>query len=190
MELIQEAPGKVSLTTDIWTSPKSNKAEFMAVTAHFIDRDWKLRHFILSFMAFPGRHRGKDIARKLIKVCTEFGILYKVVDGKKVKHNIIQTYTSTTKTNINKPTCYQQNTYCCNCVVHFFYNFINNYNNNNNNNDDSNNNNDDNNKNNNKNDNNKNNNNNDKYINININNNRLNMIKNDIHIHTYIYIYT
>ena len=40
--------GKISFTTDCWTSPSSKS--FMFITAHFIDNNWKLQHILLDFI--------------------------------------------------------------------------------------------------------------------------------------------
>lgn len=41
-KLISSQEGRVTITSDIWTS-KSQKKRFMVVTTHFIDDDWTLQ---------------------------------------------------------------------------------------------------------------------------------------------------
>lgn len=51
-KILQEIQGRISFTTDIWTSV-SIKA-FMVITAHFIDTEWKLQSIILDFVQIWG----------------------------------------------------------------------------------------------------------------------------------------
>ncbi|XP_056860086.1 zinc finger BED domain-containing protein RICESLEEPER 2-like [Raphanus sativus] len=47
-------PGRVSLTSDLWTSIKCEG--YMCVTAHYIDRNWKLNSKIITFCALAPPH--------------------------------------------------------------------------------------------------------------------------------------
>ena len=51
---IQNIPGKVSITTDLWSSLKNES--FLGITIHFIDENWVLRHFTLDIFRFKGSH--------------------------------------------------------------------------------------------------------------------------------------
>lgn len=46
MRFMERSKGKISLTTDMWTSSNKKKG-FMVVTAHFIDDSWKLQSRII-----------------------------------------------------------------------------------------------------------------------------------------------
>jgi hypothetical protein len=46
-EILQNLPGKISFTTDLWTSPSAKN--FMAITAHFINDKWELESLVLDF---------------------------------------------------------------------------------------------------------------------------------------------
>ncbi|KAK2655812.1 hypothetical protein Ddye_008864 [Dipteronia dyeriana] len=62
---------RVCLTTDTWTSIQN--INFMVVTAHFIDCDWKLQKRILSFSQITD-HRGDSIERCNEKDLLDWGI--------------------------------------------------------------------------------------------------------------------
>lgn len=53
------APGRISFTTDEWTSP--NKIAFKCVTAHWIDSEWRLKDCILGFEEVAGSHSAEAL---------------------------------------------------------------------------------------------------------------------------------
>ena len=55
----------VSLTTDTWTSVQN--LNYMTLTAHFVDNDWKLRKRIINFCQVPN-HKGETIG-KYVEAC-------------------------------------------------------------------------------------------------------------------------
>src|SRR2546429_6176055 len=57
---IKNIPGKVALTTDIWSSLKSKG--FLGITIYFIDENWILRYFTLDIFRFKGAYTGQAIA--------------------------------------------------------------------------------------------------------------------------------
>ena len=57
---IKNIPGKVALTTDIWSSLKFEG--FLGITIHFIDENWVLKHFTLDIFGFKGSHTEQVIA--------------------------------------------------------------------------------------------------------------------------------
>jgi hypothetical protein len=63
-KILIETPGKISFTTDIWTSPSTKS--FMSLTAHFIDTQWKLRNLIIDFSQLYGQHTGDNIKEAFI----------------------------------------------------------------------------------------------------------------------------
>ena len=63
-DFFQKVPGKISFTTDIWTSP-SNKA-FLSLTAHFINTEWKLQNIIVDFIQIYGSHTGENIKNTFV----------------------------------------------------------------------------------------------------------------------------
>ncbi|XP_060183247.1 zinc finger BED domain-containing protein DAYSLEEPER-like [Lycium barbarum] len=63
----REAHSKVCLTTDTWTSLQ--KINYMCLTAHFIDKDWKLHKIILNFFlvtSLKGEHMAETISNCLL----------------------------------------------------------------------------------------------------------------------------
>jgi hAT family C-terminal dimerisation region/Protein of unknown function (DUF 659)/Domain of unknown function (DUF4413) len=70
-------PGKVSITTDIWSSIKNEG--FLGITIHFIDKNWVLKHFTLDLFRFKGSHTGQSIANEIYKIIEEFGLQNRVI---------------------------------------------------------------------------------------------------------------
>ncbi|GMJ13921.1 DAYSLEEPER [Hibiscus trionum] len=68
---------KISLTTDLWRS-KPQKIEYMVLTAHFVDHDWKLQKRVLNFVHIPPPRKGKDIANCIFKCLKGWDIENKV----------------------------------------------------------------------------------------------------------------
>ncbi|CAI5514519.1 unnamed protein product [Closterium sp. Naga37s-1] len=64
--------GRVTLTTDIWTS--ENKIAFMVVTAHRLTEDFKLQQMVIDFRPLEGSHTGEKIATELEAVIREWGL--------------------------------------------------------------------------------------------------------------------
>ncbi|KAL3652170.1 hypothetical protein CASFOL_001851 [Castilleja foliolosa] len=62
---------RVSITTDTWTSIQN--INYMVVTAHFLDEEWKLQKRIINFIKITS-HKGDDIG-KVLEVClNQWGI--------------------------------------------------------------------------------------------------------------------
>lgn len=68
---------KISLTTDLWRS-KPQKIEYMVLTGHFIDNNWKLQKRVLNFVHLPPPRKGRDIANSIFKCLKEWEIKNKV----------------------------------------------------------------------------------------------------------------
>jgi len=60
--LLENVPGRVSFTSDAWTSLTSDG--YICLTAHFIDKDWKLQKRILNFSYMPPPHTGIALSKK------------------------------------------------------------------------------------------------------------------------------
>jgi hypothetical protein len=73
---IQNAPGKVSLTFDGWTS--EIMTAYLGVTGHFLTAEWELCSVLLAFMELQGRHTAENTADALYTVIKDFGIEGKV----------------------------------------------------------------------------------------------------------------
>lgn len=61
-----------AITSDCWTSIANES--YIALTAHFIDKDWKLNSLNLSCDPFPGSHKAQDVAMKIVEVHEKNGI--------------------------------------------------------------------------------------------------------------------
>ncbi|XP_031262506.1 zinc finger BED domain-containing protein RICESLEEPER 1-like [Pistacia vera] len=68
---------KISLTIDLWNS-SNQKLEYMVVTGHFIDNDWKLQKRVLNFVHILAPRLGVEIAIAIHKCLIEWGIENKV----------------------------------------------------------------------------------------------------------------
>ncbi|CAN1812875.1 Zinc finger BED domain-containing protein RICESLEEPER 2 [Linum perenne] len=75
MEVLKIAQ-RISLTTDLWKS--SQTVEYMVVTCHFVDRNWKLQKRILNFCDLPPPHSGISISDALHKCLVEWDIERKI----------------------------------------------------------------------------------------------------------------
>jgi Domain of unknown function (DUF4413) len=62
---------RVCLTTDTWTFIQN--LNYMCLTAHWIDSDWKLNHKILNFCVVPD-HKGDTIGQTIEDCLIEWGI--------------------------------------------------------------------------------------------------------------------
>ncbi|XP_055959716.1 zinc finger BED domain-containing protein RICESLEEPER 2-like [Mercurialis annua] len=62
---------RVSLTSDAWTS--NQRINYMCVTAHFIDTEWKLHKKIISFVPCS-RHKGEYLSKALETCLQEWGL--------------------------------------------------------------------------------------------------------------------
>lgn len=67
----------VTLTTDCWTS--RNTENFLAVTAHFIDRDFELKSVMLECASFGDRHTSTNLATELNRIIGEWGLEKKIL---------------------------------------------------------------------------------------------------------------
>ncbi|KAL1112855.1 hypothetical protein V6Z11_D02G153700 [Gossypium hirsutum] len=64
-QLLRSSCSRVCLTTDTWTSLQ--RVNYLCITAHFIDNDWKLNKKILNFCPISS-HKGESI-RMVIEKC-------------------------------------------------------------------------------------------------------------------------
>jgi len=73
---LKSCSGKVSLTSDLWTS--INTDGFISLTAYFIDNDWILQKKLLSFSLMPPPHSGAAIFGKVSSLLIEWDIKDKI----------------------------------------------------------------------------------------------------------------
>jgi hypothetical protein len=69
-------PGRISLTSDMWTSLKTDG--YICLTAHFIDKDWVLHKKVLNFSFMPPPHNSTCLAEKVDDLLQEWGIDKKI----------------------------------------------------------------------------------------------------------------
>ena len=68
---------RISLTTDLWRSGPQ-RIEYMVLTAHFMDLDWKLQKRVLNFVHLPPPRKGANIADCILTCLREWEIENKV----------------------------------------------------------------------------------------------------------------
>jgi hypothetical protein len=74
---LQEAPGKVSMTSDGWTADNT-KGSYLGLTAHWIEVKegaWKLRSEVVGFQPISGDHSGGNLGRYFVALCDRVGIM-------------------------------------------------------------------------------------------------------------------
>lgn len=75
--ILQKVPGRISFTTDAWTS--KNQHPFVGVTYHYIDSDWNLNSGLLAFDIIEGDHSGANLGLLLLNVFRRYNIQHKVL---------------------------------------------------------------------------------------------------------------
>ncbi|KAG8364709.1 hypothetical protein BUALT_Bualt18G0026800 [Buddleja alternifolia] len=68
---------KMSITTDCWKS-KNKKIEYLVITGHWIDQNWRLQKRVLNFVEVPPPRRGVDIANVIWRCLEDWGIEGKI----------------------------------------------------------------------------------------------------------------
>jgi hypothetical protein len=74
---LQEAPGKISTTSDGWTADNT-KGSFLGLTAHWMEVKewtWKLRSEVIGFQPISGEHSGDNLGRYFVGLCDRVGIM-------------------------------------------------------------------------------------------------------------------
>ncbi|XP_027183954.1 zinc finger BED domain-containing protein DAYSLEEPER-like [Coffea eugenioides] len=88
--LLKNDSGRICLTTDSWTSIQ--RINYMCLTTHFIDNDWKLNKKILNFCPIAS-HKGNEISKAIEKCLLEWGvddILTVTVDNASSNNLVVQ----------------------------------------------------------------------------------------------------
>ncbi|TYG83962.1 hypothetical protein ES288_D01G211000v1 [Gossypium darwinii] len=76
-EELTKAPGLICLTFDNWNSEHTND-EYICITSHWIDKDWKLHKRIRRFRALFPPYDGLNIADELVLCLSQWGIDKKI----------------------------------------------------------------------------------------------------------------
>jgi hAT family C-terminal dimerisation region len=61
---------RVSITTDMWTSTATKG--YMAVTGHYLDKNWQPRSFLIALIRVFTRHTSEELAKHLLHAIQEF----------------------------------------------------------------------------------------------------------------------
>ena len=73
---LSQIPGRVCLTFDCWTA--CTNIGYISLTAHYVDKDWKLKSKILSFAHMQPSHTGHDLALMVLEFLKDWGIERKI----------------------------------------------------------------------------------------------------------------
>ncbi|OAY60649.1 zinc finger BED domain-containing protein RICESLEEPER 1 [Manihot esculenta] len=65
-EVLDKLPGKISLSANSWSA--SDDAEYLCLTAHYIDETWQLKKKLLNFVLVDPTHTG-DMHSEVIMTC-------------------------------------------------------------------------------------------------------------------------
>ncbi|KAK3195153.1 hypothetical protein Dsin_026463 [Dipteronia sinensis] len=94
MMMLDENTSRIALTTDMWTS--NQKKGYMVVTAHFIDKMWKLRSRILRFIYVHAPHNAITLADELWNCLLDWNLDGKLsavtIDNCTVNDSMIKNY--------------------------------------------------------------------------------------------------
>ncbi|CAD5318290.1 unnamed protein product [Arabidopsis thaliana] len=77
-----ELPGRISFTSDFWISQE----DYMCLTAHYIDNNWKLNNKIIAFFAFKPPHTGMHIAMEILQKWQDWRIEKKCSPSREYFH--------------------------------------------------------------------------------------------------------
>ncbi|XP_074037291.1 E3 SUMO-protein ligase ZBED1-like [Leptinotarsa decemlineata] len=77
MKHLMKMSKAVTLTTDCWTS--RNTENFLAVTAHFINKNFRLKSVLLECISFGERHTGENLGAELKKIISEWELDNKIL---------------------------------------------------------------------------------------------------------------
>lgn len=75
-EVMSRSHGRINLAVDMWTSPE--QAEYLCLTAHYIDEDWKLQKKILNFVSLDPSHTEDMLSEVIIKCLMEWEVGHKL----------------------------------------------------------------------------------------------------------------
>ncbi|KAK8309740.1 hypothetical protein V6Z12_D02G143500 [Gossypium hirsutum] len=76
-EELAKAPGLICLTSDNWNLEHTND-EYICITTHWVDKDWKLQKRIIRFRALFPPYDGLNIADELFLCLSQWGIDKKI----------------------------------------------------------------------------------------------------------------
>ncbi|KAM2901903.1 hypothetical protein FF1_007843 [Malus domestica] len=71
-EMINSLHGRINLSVEMWSSPEN--VEYLCLTAHYIDEDWKLQKKILNFVTLDSTHTEDLLSEVVIKCLMDWDI--------------------------------------------------------------------------------------------------------------------
>lgn len=74
---LQDAPGKVSIVLDCWTS--SNQKPFIGIICFWISKDWELIYKLFDVVPLDGPHTGENLCGVVLELMKEFNIHAKLL---------------------------------------------------------------------------------------------------------------
>ncbi|XP_026428192.1 zinc finger BED domain-containing protein RICESLEEPER 2-like [Papaver somniferum] len=74
--ILKLAPGRMCLTSDMWTSVTTTG--YISLTVHFVNQNWELKKYLLNFCELPPPHTGENLSAKLFAMIEDWGIEEKV----------------------------------------------------------------------------------------------------------------
>ena len=75
-ELLKPGNGRISSTTDLWTS--GNNHAIIGVTIVWLDENFEMRELVIGFRKVSGEHSGVNLAKYFLAILTEWKIVDKV----------------------------------------------------------------------------------------------------------------
>lgn len=75
-EMISKLHGRINLSVEMWSSP--DNADYLCLTAHYIDDDWKLHRKILNFVTLDSSHTRDMLSEVIIKCLMSWEIEFKL----------------------------------------------------------------------------------------------------------------
>lgn len=70
--LIMSIPGRINLTSDLWTSIATNG--YLCLIARLLDKNWFLQKRLLNFCFMPPQHTGITLCEKIYTLLCEWAI--------------------------------------------------------------------------------------------------------------------
>lgn len=77
MDDLQNAPSRIAFTTDNWRSEHTDD-EYMCITAHWVDANWKLQKRIIKFGALTPPFDGVSLADEIALCLGQWKIDHKI----------------------------------------------------------------------------------------------------------------
>lgn len=75
-DVLHKVSGRISLTCDMWTSCQTEG--YLCLTAHYVDKDWKLNCRVLNFYHMDSPHTGSAMYSTLLDLLDDWGIRDKI----------------------------------------------------------------------------------------------------------------